>query len=189
MSSTEFEKLSPRERILKTAGRLFYEEGYRAVGIDRVIAEAEVAKATFYKHFPSKDELIVAWIKSAESMTSTFLPPMDGATPLFDYMDKMIGVAHNTWCAGCTFQGAASEFGELAHPAHAAALQVKQNVIAELEARAAKQKLADPKKTAQMMFLLLEGVWASARMFKAAAPLQHAKEAVRMLVAGAAQAR
>jgi AcrR family transcriptional regulator len=185
MSSTEAEKIGPRERILKTAGRLFYEEGYRAVGIDRVIAEAEVAKASFYKHFPSKDELIVAWIKSAEKMTSTFLPPMDGATPLFDYMDKMIGVAQNTWCAGCTFQGAASEFGELVHPVHAAALEVKQNVITELETRAAKQNLPDPKKTAQMMFLLLEGVWASARMFKAEAPIQHAKAAVRLLVEAA----
>lgn len=185
MSSPMLEKIGPRERILKTAGRLFYEEGYRAVGIDRVIAEAEVAKATFYKHFPSKDELIVAWIKSAEKMTSVLLPPMDGATPLFDYMDKMIGVAEHTWCAGCTFQGAASEFGDTSHPAHAAALQVKQNVIAELETRAAQQKLSDPKKIAQLMFLLLEGVWASVRMFKAEAPIQHAKAAVRALATSA----
>jgi AcrR family transcriptional regulator len=181
MSSAEVERSGPRERILKTAGRLFYEEGYRAVGIDRVIAEAEVAKASFYKHFPSKDELIVAWIKNAEEMSGKALPPADGATPLYDYMDKMIGIAQQTWCMGCTFQGAASEFGETEHPAHAAALQVKQNVIAELEARATKQNLAAPQKTAQLMFLLLEGVWASVRMFKAAAPIQHAKDAVRML--------
>lgn len=181
MSSVEVEKLGPRERILKTAGRLFYEEGYRAVGIDRVIADAEVAKASFYKYFPSKDDLIVAWINSAEEMSRSALPPARGTTPLFDYMDKMIGIAQQTWCMGCAFQGAASEFGDTAHPAHAAALQVKQNVIAELKARATQQKLPDPKKTAELMFLLLEGVWASVRMFKADAPIQHAKAAVRAL--------
>jgi AcrR family transcriptional regulator len=183
MSSMEVEKVGPRERILKTAGRLFYDEGYRAVGIDRVISEAEVAKASFYKHFPSKDDLIVAWIKDAEAMSNKAMLPAQGATPLFEYMDKMIGIAQQTWCLGCTFQGAAAEFGETLHPAHAAALQVKQNVIAELEARAAQQNLANPQKTAQLMFLLLEGVWASVRMFKAAAPIAHAKEAVRMLAA------
>jgi AcrR family transcriptional regulator len=181
MSSTIEEKIGPRERILKTAGRLFYHDGYRAVGIDRVIAEAEVAKASFYKYFPSKDDLIVAWIKDAEATSRALAPSQDSATPLFDYMDKMIGVAEQTWCMGCTFQGAASEFGEKTHPAHAAALAVKKNVIAELEARTAQQKLANPKKIAQLMFLLLEGVWASVRMFKADAPIQHAKDAVRML--------
>jgi AcrR family transcriptional regulator len=49
---------SARDRILAVAGRLFYRDGYRAIGVDRVIGEAEVAKATFYKHFPSKDDLI-----------------------------------------------------------------------------------------------------------------------------------
>jgi AcrR family transcriptional regulator len=181
MSSPILEKSGPRERILKTAGRLFYEDGYRAVGIDRVIAEAEVAKASFYKYFPSKDDLIVAWIKDAETMSRSLLPPMESKTPLFDYMDKMIGIAQQTWCMGCTFQGAASEFGEMAHPVHAAALAVKRNVIAELEARAALQKLPNPQKIAQHMFLLLEGVWASVRMFKAEAPIEHAKVAVRML--------
>jgi AcrR family transcriptional regulator len=181
MSSTETENIGPRERILKTAGKLFYEDGYRAVGIDKVIAEAQVAKASFYKYFPSKDDLIVAWIKQAEAGSRRMLPDIESATPLFDYMDMMIGIADQKWCMGCTFQGAASEFGEVAHPAHAAALEVKQNTIAELRQRAKAQGLADPDKIADMMFLLLEGVWASVRMFKADAPLQHANEAVRAL--------
>ncbi|MGL5012068.1 MAG: TetR/AcrR family transcriptional regulator, partial [Paracoccaceae bacterium] len=57
---------SARDRIVTTAGSLFYREGYRAIGVDRVIAEADVAKATFYRHFPSKDDLIVAWVETAE---------------------------------------------------------------------------------------------------------------------------
>jgi len=54
---------SPRERILETALRLFYADGLRAVGIDRIIAEAEVAKASFYRYFASKDDLIVAFLR------------------------------------------------------------------------------------------------------------------------------
>src|SRR5688572_1362712 len=57
-----------RRRLLDTATRLFYTEGIRAVGIDRIIAEAGVAKATFYKHFPSKDELVVAYIEEQDRL-------------------------------------------------------------------------------------------------------------------------
>jgi AcrR family transcriptional regulator len=182
MSSTEIEKSPPKDRVLKAAGRLFYEDGYRAVGIDRVIAEADVAKASFYKYFPSKDDLIVAWIKGAENMSRSHLPDINSPTPLFDYMDKMIDIAQHNWCMGCTFQSAASEFGDITHPAHVAALDVKRNVIVELKARATAQNVNDAEKLAQQMFLLLEGVWASVRMFKQEAPIQHAKDAVRALV-------
>jgi AcrR family transcriptional regulator len=52
----------PRERILSTAHDLFYQEGIRATGIDRVIAESGVSKVTFYRYFPSKNELILAFL-------------------------------------------------------------------------------------------------------------------------------
>ena len=55
-------KLPARERILLTAHALFYRDGIRATGIDRVIAEAEVTKTTFYRHFPSKNDLIRAFL-------------------------------------------------------------------------------------------------------------------------------
>ncbi|WP_431240257.1 TetR/AcrR family transcriptional regulator [Mycolicibacterium aichiense] len=55
--------LPARERILATAYRLFYREGIRATGIDKVIAEAGVTKVTFYRHFPSKDALILAYLE------------------------------------------------------------------------------------------------------------------------------
>jgi AcrR family transcriptional regulator len=181
MSSAEMEKSGPRKRILQTAGRLFYNEGYRAVGIDRVIAEADVAKASFYKHFPSKDELIVAWINQSETMSQAILPPLDGPTPLFDYMDAMIDIATQSWCLGCTYQNSAAEFVDPTHPAHAAAIRVKKTVLADLEARARSQQLHQPKVLAEQMFLLLEGVWASVRMLRAEAPLSHAKSAVRSL--------
>jgi AcrR family transcriptional regulator len=175
--------VSARDRIVKTAGRLFYREGYRAVGVDRVIAEAEVAKATFYKHFPSKDDLIVAWIERAEAQSMEQVPPLDGPEPLTAYTDAMITIAHQKFCMGCTYQGTAAEFGDPAHPAHKAAMGVKRRVLETLEARAARQGLSAPRAVAEQVFLLLEGVWATARMFGAEAPLGHAREAIRRLVA------
>lgn len=56
-----------RERILRTSQELFYRQGIRATGIDRIIAEAEVTKVTFYRHFPSKDDLIRAYLERRHS--------------------------------------------------------------------------------------------------------------------------
>ena len=62
------EQVSARRRLLDTATRLFYAEGIHAVGIDRIIAEAGVAKATFYNHFPSKDDLVLAYIEEQDRL-------------------------------------------------------------------------------------------------------------------------
>jgi AcrR family transcriptional regulator len=177
------EKISAREKIVAVAGGLFSREGFRAIGIDRIIAESGVAKATFYKHFPSKDDLIVAWIDKAEGFSKARLSTEHGPTPLFEYMDTMIGIARETWCMGCTFQGTASEFADVAHPAHAAAKRVKQNVLDELKSRAKAQGMAESHIVAEQMYLFLEGIWASVRMFRSDAPLAHAKDAVRKLAA------
>ena len=61
-----------RKRILETADRLFYQDGIRAVGIDRIIAEAGVAKMSLYKHFPSKDDLILAVLQYREQSVLEF---------------------------------------------------------------------------------------------------------------------
>jgi AcrR family transcriptional regulator len=173
---------SARDRILDAAGPLFYREGFRAIGVDRVIAEAGVAKATFYKHFPAKDDLIVAWLDRAEGYGLAALPPDDGPEPMTAYAEVMIATAEQDRCLGCTFQGTAAEFSDPGHPAHAAALKVKRRVLAELERRAGLQGLAEPRAAAERVFLLLEGVWASVRMFGREAPLGEAREAVRRLV-------
>lgn len=61
-TGVDLSDLPARERILRTAHDLFYAEGLRATGIDRVIAEAGVTKVTFYRHFPSKNDLILAYL-------------------------------------------------------------------------------------------------------------------------------
>jgi len=63
MVKTRAKSSATRQRIVETAEKLFYAEGFRAVGIDRIIAEAGVAKMSLYNHFPSKDDLILAALK------------------------------------------------------------------------------------------------------------------------------
>ena len=58
-----WQDLPARDRLLHTAHALFYRDGIRATGIDRVIAESGVTKVTFYRHFPSKNDLICAYLE------------------------------------------------------------------------------------------------------------------------------
>jgi AcrR family transcriptional regulator len=111
-----------RRRILETADRLFYEDGVRAVGIDRIIAEANVAKMTLYKHFPSKDDLILAVLKHREkSVTELFRSAMERhgektKSPLRAFFTALKEWFESPGFRGCAFQNAAVE---LADPAHA----------------------------------------------------------------------
>ncbi len=187
--STEIEipVISARDRILSVAGRLFYHEGYRAIGVDRVIAEADVAKATFYRHFPAKDDLIVAWINKAEAGSAAMMPAADTPTALSDYVSAIMAIARRPTCMGCTYQGSASEFGQSKHPIHVAARAVKERTIADLTARAAAQGLANPADAAAEVFVVIEGLWASVRMFGPDAPFAAAERAcARIINAGQA---
>lgn len=109
---------SARERLLEVASRLFYAEGIHAVGIDRVIAEADVAKATLYAHFSSKDELVAAylarqsqgWGEAVERQVGEAGPgSLAAALAPFDLLAERAG---SFGYRGCPFINAAAEFPE-----------------------------------------------------------------------------
>lgn len=111
-----------RQRLLEAADRLFYQDGIRMVGIDRVIAEAGVAKMTLYKHFPSKDKLILAVLQHREERVLEFF-----RTAMARYKgrkrDKLRAffAALKDWFEsptfrGCAFQNAAVELADPSHP-------------------------------------------------------------------------
>lgn len=122
MGRTRAEQSEARKRLLETADRLFYAEGIRNVGIDRVIAEAGVAKMTLYTHFPSKDDLIVAVLQSREEKVLGFFT---GAVARHGkrIKDKLRAffAALQEWFEspgfrGCAFQNAVVELADSAHP-------------------------------------------------------------------------
>src|ERR1700758_1220296 len=73
--------IDPRKRILEVADRLFYAEGVRATGTEKIMSLAEVAKATFYRHFESKDALVLAYLEHRDQALWDYLsyptPPKD----------------------------------------------------------------------------------------------------------------
>jgi AcrR family transcriptional regulator len=111
-----------RQRILETADRLFYQDGIRAVGIDRIIAEAGVAKMSLYKHFPSKDDLILAVLQyREEGVLAFFRSAMEkhskkAKTPLRAFFAALKDLFESPGFRGCPFQNAAIELADPAHP-------------------------------------------------------------------------
>jgi AcrR family transcriptional regulator len=102
-----------RRRLLDTATRLFYTSGIHAVGIDRIIAEAGIAKATFYNHFPSKDELVLAYIEEQDRLgreAVAALPKQSPRKMIAAIMGRISeAVVAGGW-RGCPFLNAAAEY-------------------------------------------------------------------------------
>lgn len=116
------ETAGARQRLLETANRLFYQDGIRAVGIDRIIAEAGVAKMSLYKYFPSKDDLILAVLKHREeSMLEFFRSEMERHgknldNPLRAFFAALKDFFESPGFRGCPFQNAAIELADPNHP-------------------------------------------------------------------------
>lgn len=110
-----------RERLLRTASSLFYAEGLRAVGVDRVVAEAAITRATFYRHFPGKEALVVAYLEGVDREVRTRAGDLpadpDGAAGWLLALTAMVG---EQLCGagfrGCAFINAAAEYPEPASP-------------------------------------------------------------------------
>ncbi len=108
-----------RRRLLDTATRLFYAEGIRAVGIDRIIAEAGVAKATFYNHFPSKDDLVLAYIEEQDRLgreATAALPKQPPRKMIAAVMGRISTAALAGDYRGCPFLNAAAEYPDPQSP-------------------------------------------------------------------------
>jgi AcrR family transcriptional regulator len=117
-----------RTRLLDTARRLFYAEGLHAVGVDRVIAEAGVTRATLYRHFPSKDNLLVAYLTEADEAirARTEAARSSGADPddiIRSVAQSITGDINSPGFRGCAFLNAAAEYPDPDHPVHQAVLK------------------------------------------------------------------
>ncbi len=112
---------SARDRILTTADRLFYATGVRAVGVDRVIAEAGVAKMTFFRHFPTKDDLVVAFLEQRERASRAELTRIRSEQPdgpravLGTIAAEVSTIPVSDGFRGCEFINTAAEFSDSSH--------------------------------------------------------------------------
>jgi AcrR family transcriptional regulator len=179
---------SARDRILDTAFRLFYAHGLRAVGVDRIIAESGVAKATFYKHFPAKDELVLAYLDKVDGIwTGQLRAAAQAAGP--DPADQLVGLfdALTTACRrdgyrGCAFINAAAEAAPDT-PVHARTVEHKQAVLAWLRELADQAGSDDPHALARSLALVLDGGLADGALAADPDAARTAKQAAERLVA------
>ena len=176
------------DRILDTAFRLFYARGIRAVGVDLIIAESGVAKATFYKHFRSKDELVLAYLDKVDGIWSGQLRAAAEAAGS-DAADQLVGLfdALGTACRrdgyrGCAFINAAAE-ALPGTPVHDRTLAHKQAVLAWVRELAGRARAADPDALARSLTLLLDGGLADGALAADPAAAAASKETARQLVA------
>ena len=178
-----------RDRILDTADELFYRDGYGAVGVDTIIEQAGVAKMTLYRNFASKDDLIVAYLERAnERFWDRFngalgSAPDDPREKLVGLFDALAKLAASPACLGCPFQAAAGEFPSPDHPGHQVARAHKEEVLRRLRELAAAAGARHPGRLAEQLWLVMDGVWAAARMFGVAkSPASAAPLAARALL-------
>jgi AcrR family transcriptional regulator len=120
-----------RTRLLDTATRIFYTEGIHSVGIDRIIAEAQVTRATLYRHFTGKEQLVLAYLEQADQAIRAQVAAAvaDNPSPADQIRAIAAGIADNIKSPGfrgCAFLNAAAEYHDPAHPVHQAVLTHRQ---------------------------------------------------------------
>lgn len=109
-----------RERLLATASALFYAEGITSVGVDRIVSEARVTRATFYRHFPGKEDLVVAYLEGVHALVAERVAALaarrEGEELVRALAREVGGELGREGFRGCAFINAASEFEDAASP-------------------------------------------------------------------------
>ncbi|MFD7708311.1 TetR/AcrR family transcriptional regulator [Streptomyces sp. NPDC059785] len=120
-----------RARLLSTATRIFYAEGIHSVGVDRIIAEAQVTRATLYRHFKGKEDLVLAYLDQADRELRTQAEAAQAGEQ--SAADKIRAVCRAITAGiqspgfrGCAFLNAAAEYPDADHPVHRAVLAHRQ---------------------------------------------------------------
>lgn len=183
-------EVTPKDKVFQTAARLFYQHGYRAIGVDTIAAESGIGKMTLYRHFPSKDDLIVAYLKDSndkfwnyfEQSTKDALTSREKLLAFFQSLQDYVTTPA---CYGCPFLNIATEYPETDYPGHQVALEHKQSVRAHFLQLAKEAGATNPEALANQLFLLMEGAYMAARMYGTQNPAVHLAEAARVLVASA----
>jgi AcrR family transcriptional regulator len=170
-------------RILDTAGRLFYGQGIRAVGVDTIAAEIGISKRTLYNYFPSKDELILAYL------SRRFIEPRTTERPLleqilryFDWLERWF--ATDTF-RGCPFVNAVAELGDATHPGTQMAVAYKERHRLWLRGALTQMNVADPDTLATQVAILVEGAIIAALVRSDPGVARAAKAAARVLLTAA----
>ncbi len=178
-----------KSKLFQTAAELFYRHGYRATGVDTIAAESGIGKMTLYRYYPSKDDLIVAYLRdSDEVFWSGFEQITAGATTARDkllvFFTSLQEYATTPACYGCPFLNVATEYPDGNYAGHQVAVAHKQAARERFRALAAEAGAARPEALADALHLLMDGAYMAARLYNGAAgnPAAHLAETARQLI-------
>ena len=172
-----------KERILETADKLFYLRGIRAVGVDTIAAEIGISKRTLYNHFPSKDELIAAYLAGRfVAAPPSDKPPVDQILGTFDRLER--GFASKGF-RGCPFVNAVAELGTEDQSVKKIAIAFKESRRLWFRDLLKQLDVADPEGLATQLTLLVDGSIAQDLVRDDPSMARAAKEAAKVLLANA----
>jgi AcrR family transcriptional regulator len=182
----------PRERIMATASRLFFRQGYCSTGINQIISESGVAKASFYSHFPSKEDLAIAWLRQREE---NWIRTLKERINQHQATDKRIAAMYSMWYdqireegyRGCGFINMAGEFSNEESPIRAIVHDHKHYVrqliaISVLAEYRAVMQPDDFDELVDVIYSLFDGAIVQAQNFMQDWPIEVALKASNKLI-------
>jgi AcrR family transcriptional regulator len=173
-----------QERILETVDSLFYREGIRAVGVDKITEETGISKRTLYNYFPSKDHLITAYL--ARRLTPIPISEKSAEEQILESFVRLERSLADEESQGCPFVNAVVELKDPDHAANEIALAYKnqrRNWFIEMLERL---QIAHPERLAMQLTLLVDGAIAAAVIRRDPKVARAARDAARVLLAAAA---
>ncbi|KUJ77565.1 TetR/AcrR family transcriptional regulator [Ruegeria profundi] len=177
-----------RDELVRKALKVFYRYGFHATGMDKLVVETGVSKTSMYKHFRTKEDLILAVLKLRDEefcenlfrrMNELADTPAGQLLASFDALNEWF---HEKEYRGCMFIKAGAEFQDVAHPIHKQSAEHKKIILNYLTDLARKTGARDPDDLACQIFLLQEGAIVTAVFLKSYEPAQHAKAAAEVLL-------
>jgi AcrR family transcriptional regulator len=178
---------SKRDELVRKALEIFYREGFHATGMDLLAAETGISKTTMFKHFRSKEELILAALRLRDQDFRNWLfrrmeqagPPRAQLSAMFDALAEWFAAPE---FSSCMFIKAASEYPDPTHPIHVQAAEHKRLLFLQLEKIAAEAGAPEPAALARALLLLKEGAIVTAHLGHEADPAADAKAAAETLL-------
>jgi len=188
-------KYSPvRERIVKTANDLFYSQGYHQTGINQIIGESEVAKATFYSHFKSKEDLCVEYLRDSAKYSMNVIKEMINKIddPVEKYMaiiSSLINFMEETNFRGCAFSNIASEIVDKNNPIRKEVkfhedmfLSVIRDVVQNLKESDKRFNEIDVEYITKSYYVIAEGALTASRNYHDFWPMEYAIKTIEKLI-------
>jgi AcrR family transcriptional regulator len=188
MAVEKIQNLSPRERIIKTAHQLFYSKGIKATGIDSLIAQSGVAKMTFYKHFPSKQALVMEFLRQRDvnwfkwfkdSLAVKNAKGKEKILAIFDVLEEWFSKSE---FRGCAFINTAVETRDFCAEEHQFSIQHKKQLASYFEELVREIPLKEPKKLSEQLLLLTDGAIVMAQLQGSPDAAKIAKSIARVLL-------